>query len=115
MNRIAIISILFGCMLLTSGCIEIGYKTEVKVSIGKKKPTSTPVVVDNGYPNSTPASMPAAAKKAQPNNRYNYIMVSLAKKKRATDAKAQRLKQSRQRQQKAKQNKSKSFFAKFIN
>jgi hypothetical protein len=49
MNRIAITSILFCCVFFTSGCFEVGYKTEVKLTLGRKKEPA-PEIVDNGYP-----------------------------------------------------------------
>jgi len=56
MNRIAIISILFGCITLTSGCIEVSYKTEARLTFGgKKEPTARPRIVDDGYPKTLPA------------------------------------------------------------
>jgi len=91
-----------------NGCIEVGYKTEVKIAIGKKKPTPKPTIVDNGYPTSIPVVNEIPAK------RSNSILARLSAKKRATDAKAKSISQRRQRQQKNKP-KSKSFFARFIN
>ena len=60
MNRIVIILILLGSLFCLSGCIEVGYKTEVKVSLLKKTDTSAPRprILDNGYPNS-PRTIPS--------------------------------------------------------
>jgi len=56
MNRIVIIVILLGSLCLVSGCIEVSYKTEAKLSFGgKKEPTARPRISDNDYPKMVPA------------------------------------------------------------
>ena len=49
MNRVVIILVSL-CMVLCSGCIEVGYKTEVKLSFFKKNHTRPTIVESNGYP-----------------------------------------------------------------
>ena len=72
MNRIAIISSLFGCMLLTSGCIEVSYKTEARLTLGEKKePIARPRIVGNGYPNS-PKTVPALLTSNEMIQSYDY-------------------------------------------
>jgi len=58
MNRIVIILILLGSLFCLSGCIEISYKTEAKISFGGKKTPPRPRIIDNGYPYS-PKTIPA--------------------------------------------------------
>jgi hypothetical protein len=50
MNRIVIILLLGLSVFLLSGCIEVGYKTEVTLSLFKKERTPMPVIVDDDYP-----------------------------------------------------------------
>ena len=33
-----------------TGCIEVSYKSEARLTLGKKKPEVRPRIVDNGYP-----------------------------------------------------------------
>jgi len=56
MNRIAIILVTI-CMVCCSGCIEIGYKSEVNLSLFKQEDT-TPRIVDYGYPVSPVKAQP---------------------------------------------------------
>lgn len=59
MKRIVIILILLGSLCLVSGCIEVSYKTEAKLTFGgKKEPTARPRISDNDYPYS-PKPVPA--------------------------------------------------------
>lgn len=58
MNRIVITFILFSCLFLNSGCIEVAYKSEVKVSLFKKQNTSRARTIANDYPYS-PKPIPA--------------------------------------------------------
>jgi len=49
MNRIVII-VLLGSLFCLTGCIEVNYKSEARLTLGKKKPSVRPRIVDNGYP-----------------------------------------------------------------
>jgi len=102
MNRIVITIILLGSLFCLSGCIEAEYKTEVKIAIGKKKPTPAPRIIGNGYPNSLkPTTIPT---------KYQQLMNKLAGDRQKFEQKRVRVLKNRQRQQKAK-----TSFANFTN
>lgn len=108
MKRIAIITISLVSLFCLSGCIEISYKADAKLTIGKKRQQiARPTIVDDGYP-IQPESSPAvyASLEELPNtpairkekSRYASLMQKLREKNKRTQSYAKYLRETRERQ-----------------